>query len=201
MIPSWETHISSYKHYLLIERGLSKNSIENYTFDILRLCRFLEEKGIMDSPVDISEELIQLFVYEVSKEVNARTQSRIISGLKSFFNYLLFEDFRSTNPMELIETPKIGRKLPEVLSLEDIDNLIGAIDLQVDDALYLLNFRNKVILELLYSCGLRVSELVECRISDLFFDEGFLRVTGKGNKQRFVPIDPTTQQLIVITPV
>lgn len=196
---AWERHIKDYKNYLKIERGLSKNSIENYSFDIQRLCRFLDENNIDVSPLKISEEQVQHFIYEVSKEVNPRSQSRIISGLKSFFNYLIFEDYRQTNPLELIETPKTGRKLPDVLSVEDIDNLIGAIQFNsVSEENRLLAHRNKAILETLYSCGLRVSELTTLKISDLFFDEGFIKITGKGNKQRFVPIGKSTQNYIEI---
>lgn len=196
---AWERYIKDYKNYLKIERGLSKNSIENYAFDIQRLCRFLEENNIDVSPLKISEEQVQHFIYEVSKEVNPRSQSRIISGLKSFFNYLIFEDYRQTNPLELIETPKTGRKLPDVLSVEDIDNLIGAIQFNSDsEESRFLSHRNKAILETLYSCGLRVSELTTLKISDLFFDEGFIKITGKGNKQRFVPIGKSTQKYIEI---
>lgn len=194
---SWEPYIKDYQTYLKIERGLSKNSIANYTFDIRRLCLFLEENQIEVSPLKITEEQVQEFIYEVSKEVNPRSQSRIISGLKSFFNYLIFEDYRNTNPLELIETPKTGRKLPDVLSVEDIDNLINAIRFDAaTEENRLIAHRNKAILETLYGCGLRVSELVSLKISDLFFDEGFIKVTGKGNKQRFVPIGRATQKII-----
>jgi integrase/recombinase XerD len=139
----------------------------------------------------ITEEIIQQFIYSVSKQVNARSQARIISGLKSFFNYLVFEDYRSDNPLELIETPKTGRKLPDTLSVAEIDSLINAIDLSSNEG-----ERNRTILETLYGCGLRVSELVNLKISDLFFEEGFLKITGKGNKQRFVPIGNLTQKYI-----
>ena len=176
-----------------IERGLSKNTIDNYTFDIERLCLFLNENTITVSPIKINEETIQLFVYSVSKEVNPRSQARIISGLKSFFSYLIFEDYRSDNPMELIETPKTGRKLPDTLSVEEIDALISAIDLSSNEG-----ERNRAMLETLYGCGLRVSELVSLKISDLFFEEGFIKITGKGNKQRFVPIGNLTQKYIQI---
>jgi integrase/recombinase XerD len=131
-------------------------------------------------------------VYAVSKEVNARSQARIISGLKSFFSYLIFEDYRSDSPMELIEAPRIGRKLPDTLSVEEIDALIQAIDLSKDEG-----ERNKAMLETLYGCGLRVSELVELKLSDLFFEEGFIKVMGKGSKQRFVPIGAVTQKYIL----
>jgi integrase/recombinase XerD len=190
---NWNTYSKSYQSYLRIERGLSKNTIDNYSFDIDRLCLFLEENNISVSPIKINEETIQQFIYSVSKEVNPRSQARIISGLKSFFSYLIFEDYRSDNPMELIETPKTGRKLPDTLSVEEIDALISAIDLSANEG-----ERNRAMLETLYGCGLRVSELVSLKISDLFFDEGFIKITGKGNKQRFVPIGNLTQKYIQI---
>jgi len=194
---NWKNYIENYVNYLKIERGLSENSIKNYVFDIQRLCRFLKENQMVISPIQISEQEIQHFIYEVSKEVNPRSQARIITGLKSFFNYLIFENNRETNPLGLIETPKIGRKLPDVLSLEDIDNLISAIRFDTDkQEKFWLAHRNKTMLETLYSCGLRVSELITLKISDLFFDEGFIKITGKGNKQRFVPISQTTQEYI-----
>lgn len=190
---NWNPYIKSYQSYLRIERGLSKNTIDNYCFDIERLCLFLEENTITVSPLKIGEETIQQFIYRVSKEVNPRSQARIISGLKSFFSYLIFEDYRSDNPMELIETPKTGRKLPDTLSVDEIDTLISTIDLSSNEG-----ERNRAMLEMLYSCGLRVSELVSLKISDLFFEEGFVKITGKGNKQRFVPIGSLTQKYISI---
>ena len=190
---NWNSYIKSFQSYLKIERGLSKNTVENYTFDLERLSKFLFENEITISPEKIDEETIQQFIYSVSKEVNARSQARIISGLKSFFSYLIFEDYRTDNPMELIEAPKIGRKLPDTLSLEDIDNLIAAIDLSKKDG---IGERNRAILETLYGCGLRVSEIITLKISDLFFEEGFIKITGKGNKQRFVPIAKSTQKYI-----
>jgi len=188
---SWSSYIKSYQSFLKIERGLSKNTIDNYTFDIERLCSFLEAASIEVSPIKISEETLQQFIYSVSKEVNARSQARIISGLKSFFSYLIFEDYRNDNPLELIETPKIGRKLPDTLAIEEIDALIAAVDLSLPEG-----ERNRAMLETLYGCGLRVSELVTLKISDLFFDEGFIKITGKGNKQRFVPIGSLTKKYI-----
>ncbi|MCV9934172.1 site-specific tyrosine recombinase XerD [Flavobacterium sp. LS1R47] len=190
---NWTRYIKDYQSYLKIERGLSKNTIENYVFDIERLCLFLTQNQIEISPLKINEETIQQFIYSVSKEVNARSQARIISGLKSFFNYLIFEDYRNTNPLELIDSPKTGRKLPDTLSVEDIDALIAAIDLSSNEG-----ERNRAMLETLYSCGLRVSELVALKISDLFFEEGFIKITGKGNKERFVPIGESTQKYILI---
>ena len=190
---NWNSYIKSYQSYLKIERNLSKNTIDSYCFDIDRLILFLEAKKIDVSPIVIQEETLQLFIYEVAKEVNPRSQSRIISGLKSFFSYLIFEDFRSDNPLALIESPRLGRKLPDTLGVEEIDNLIEAIDLSSNEG-----ERNRAILETLYGCGLRVSELVELKISDLFFEEGFIKVTGKGNKQRFVPIAEITEKYISI---
>lgn len=194
---SWAKMVNDYKSYLRIERGLSANSVANYAFDIQRLVKFLEQNGIDQSPLNVSEDVIQQFVYHISGELNARSRSRIISGLKSFFNYLMFEDYRDSTPMELIEVPKTGRKLPDTLSTAEIDGLIGAIDyMTVDKEGFNPGLRNHAMLETLYSCGLRVSELVTLKLSDLFFDEGFVRITGKGSKQRFVPIGPYTQKII-----
>ena len=190
---SWQTYIKSFQSYLKIERGLSKNTIDNYSFDLERLCNFLNDNNIVVSPIKINEETLQQFIYYVATQVNARSQARIISGLKSFFSYLIFEDYRSDNPLELIETPRTGRKLPDTLAVAEIDNLINAIDLSTNEG-----ERNRAMLETLYGCGLRVSELVELKISDLFFDEGFIKITGKGNKQRLVPIGNLTQKFIEI---
>ena len=190
---TWQSYIKEYQNYLRLERGLSKNTIENYTFDIEKLVLFLHQHDIAVSPITITEETIQQFIYEISSKVNARSQSRVISGLKSFFNYLVFEDYRKETPLELIEVPKTGRKLPDTLATEEIDALISAIDLSTPEG-----ERNRAMLETLYSCGLRVSELTNLKISDLFFDEGFIKVTGKGNKQRFVPIGKSTEKYILI---
>ena len=190
---NWQQAIKDYKHYLKIERGLSKNSIVNYEYDLKKLLNYLESHDIIISPTLITHHTIQEFIYDVSKSHNARSQSRIISGLRSFFGYLVFEDYRETNPLDLIESPKIGRKLPDTLNIADIDNLIAAIDLSKPEG-----ERNRAILETLYSCGLRVSELTNLKISDLFFKEGFIKVTGKGDKQRFVPIGESTQKYIKI---
>lgn len=195
---NWDSYIKSFQGYLRIERGLSQNTISNYTFDLERLCGFLLQYNIAENPITIKEETIQEFLYEVAKELNPRSQSRIISGLKSFFNYLLFEEYRHDNPMELIETPKTGRKLPDTLSVADIDRIIGAIDLTKREGSFNIGERNRAMLETLYGCGLRVSELITLKISDLYFEEGFIRITGKGNKQRFVPIGATTQNYILL---
>lgn len=190
---NWKDAIKDYKNYLRIERGLSDNSIKNYSFDIQKLVLFLQINNINNSPITINTTNIQQFIYDLSKQVNPRSQARIISGLKGFFDYLIFEDYRKDNPMELIESPKIGRKLPDTLSVEEIDSIIKAVDLSTNEG-----ERNRAMLETLYGCGLRVSELVNLKLSDLFFDEGFIKVTGKGNKQRFVPIAGSTQKYINI---
>ncbi|WP_322550299.1 site-specific tyrosine recombinase XerD [Flavobacterium psychraquaticum] len=190
---TWQSYIKEYQNYLRLERGLSKNTIDNYTFDVEKLVFFLEEKNIKIAPIHIGEDVIQQFIYEIASKVNPRSQSRLISGLKSFFNFLIFEDYRNETPLELIEVPKTGRKLPDTLSTTEIDALIAAIDLSKPEG-----ERNKAMLETLYSCGLRVSELITLKISDLFFDEGFVKVTGKGNKQRFVPVGSSTVKYITI---
>ncbi|MFI1743161.1 site-specific tyrosine recombinase XerD [Thalassobellus sediminis] len=189
----WQQALKDYQLYLKIERGLSKNSIDNYTLDVQKLISYLETNNMSISPISITPEIIQQFIYDVAKNVNARSQSRLISGLRSFFSYLVFEDYRPSNPLELIESPKIGRKLPDTLSEEEIDSLINAIDLSKPEG-----ERNRAMLETLYGCGLRVSELINLKLSDLFFDEGFIKVTGKGDKQRFVPIVGITQKFINI---
>lgn len=189
----WESALKDYHHYLRIERGLSANSIQNYSLDIKKLIKFLEARKIKVSPLSISEEIIQQFIYETAKTLNARSRARIISGLRGFFNFLIFEDYRKDNPLDLVEAPKIGRKLPDTISTEEIDEIIAAIDLSKNEG-----ERNRAIIETLYGCGLRVSELIELKISDLFFEEGFIKVTGKGDKQRFVPISEYTRKYINI---
>lgn len=187
----WTHALKDYAHYLRIERGLSDNSIISYRLDLERLIKYMEAHDILSTPISIEKDILQQFIYETAKLVNARSQARIISGLKSFFNYLIFEDYRETNPMELIESPKIGRKLPDTLSVEEIDNIIAEIDLSTPEG-----ERNRAMIETLYGCGLRVTELIELKLSNLFFDEGYISVIGKGDKQRFVPIGDVTQKYI-----
>ncbi|RMB63957.1 site-specific tyrosine recombinase XerD [Dokdonia sinensis] len=189
----WESAIKDYISYLRIERGLSQNTLENYKRDLTKLQRYLDTNEIRISPIKADKTLLQEFIYTVAKEVKPRSQARVISGLRGFFNYLVFEEYREDNPMELIESPKIGRKLPDTLSLEEIDKLIAAIDLSKPQG-----ERNRTILETLYACGLRVTELTTLKLSDLYFKEGFISVTGKGDKQRFVPISEHTQKYINI---
>jgi len=190
---NWTQAKTDFSTYLKIERGLSDNTINSYVLDVEKLIAFLKENNTTESPVNISKETIKEFVYQTAKQLNARSQSRLISGLKGFFNYLVFENYRDDNPVDHIEAPKIGRKLPDTLSLNEINTLIAAIDLSHPQGT-----RNKAILETLYGCGLRVSELINLKISDLFFNEGFIKVTGKGDKQRFVPIMEHTQKYIDI---
>lgn len=189
----WEHALKDYTNYLKLERGLSDNSISNYQLDVRKLQKFLNVNEIEVGPDQVSEELIQKFIYDVSSSINARSQSRLISGLRSFFDYLVFENYREQNPMELIESPKTGRKLPDIISTEEVDRIIRAIDLGKAEG-----ERNRAIIETLYGCGLRVSELTELKLSDLFFDEGFIKITGKGNKQRFVPISEYTIKYITL---
>lgn len=187
----WSSAIKKYQTYLKIERGLSKNTIESYTRDLHKLVYFIEENTINTNPISIDDQIIKKFIYDAAKKVNPRSQARIISSLRSFFDYLIFEEYRDTNPTDLIETPKIGRKLPDTLTENEINDLISAVDLSHPQG-----ERNRTMLELMYSCGLRVSELIKLNISDLFFDEGFIRVLGKGNKERFIPIHFSTQKYI-----
>lgn len=189
----WNNALKDYQLYLKIERGLSPNSLDSYSRDVSKLMKYLEENSINTTPIKIDIDTIQQFIYDASKTINARSQARLISGLRSFFDYLIFEDYRKDNPTDLIESPKLGRKLPDTLSIEDIDIIISTIDLSKPQG-----ERNRTILETLYSCGLRVTELITLQISDLFFDEGFIRVIGKGDKQRFVPINTQTQKYITL---
>ena len=189
----WQNAIRDYQLYLKIERGLSQNTIDSYTKDLEKLCLFLDSNAISISPIVIESAVIKQFIYDIAKKVNPRSQARIISGLRSFFDYLIFEAYRDTNPTDLLETPKIGLKLPDTLDQYEIDDLIAAIDLSHPQG-----ERNRTIIEITYSCGLRVSEVITLKISDLFFEEGFIRVLGKGNKERYVPIHLEAQKYILI---
>lgn len=187
----WNQALNDFKYYLKIERGLSENSVQAYGRDIQKFAHFREENGDEKGPIHIIEEDVREFIYRTEPDISARSQARLISGLRSFFDYLIFEDYRSDNPVDLIESPKLGRKLPDTLSEEDIDRIFSQIDRSTPEG-----ERNRAMLETLYSCGLRVSEMVGLKISDLFFEEGFIRVIGKGNKQRFVPVNDHIIRLI-----
>jgi integrase/recombinase XerD len=180
----WNETIQEFRNYLRLEKSMSGNSIEAYIHDIEKFLQFLELQNIQVSPENVVLEQIREFIKWLQGfGVSERTQSRIISGIRAFFKYLLMEDKISTDPTELIEFPKIGRKLPDVLSVSEIDLILSAIDLSQPEG-----HRNKAMIEAMYSCGLRVSELVQLKISNLYLDEGFVRVLGKGNKERLVPI-------------
>lgn len=174
--------ISKYKQYLRLEKSLSANTYDAYLSDLDKLLHFTESEQIGIDDITLDD--LQRFaagLHDIG--IHPRSQARIISGIRSFFHFLALSDFRKDDPSELLEGPKIGFKLPEVLSVEEIDAIIGAIDLSKDEGQ-----RNRAILETLYSCGLRVSELCNLKLSDLYFKEGFIKVEGKGDKQRLVPI-------------
>jgi len=191
---NWHSYIKLYKAYLKLEKGLSENSIDAYCRDLDKLLQFLKSKDIDSTPKEITKENIEeLLVFLSEFGINPRSQARIISGLKSFFNYLCLENEINHNPVELIDSPKLPKKLPDFLSVEEIDKIISCLDLSKPE-----NERNRAILETLYGCGLRVSELVNLLISNLFFEEEFIRVTGKGNKERLVPINPQAIKRISI---
>jgi integrase/recombinase XerD len=181
---NWNEAIAEFKNYLRLEKSMSKNSVEAYLHDIEKLFQFLEGRAILVMPDKVTFEQIREFLKWLNGfGVSARTQSRMLSGIRSFYKYLLLEDKIQVDPTDLIEFPQIGRKLPEVLSVREIDNLLATIDLSQPEG-----HRNKAMIETLYSCGLRVSELVDLKISNLYLNEGFIRVMGKGNKERLVPI-------------
>ena len=176
--------IKKYQQYLKLEKSLSKNTLEAYLTDLEKLLSFLSAEGVEILEVSLTD--LQRFaagLHDIG--IHARSQARIISGIKSFFHFLIIADYIEADPSELLEGPKIGFKLPEVLTVEEIDRIISTIDLSKNEGQ-----RNRAILETLYSCGLRVSELTGLKLSDLYFDEGFIKVEGKGSKQRLVPISP-----------
>ncbi len=185
-------YIKDFVSYLKIEKGLAENSVFAYQNDVGKLKDFAEPLQL--AATDLTIEHLNEFIKDLyDLGLSARTQARIISGIKQFFHYLLLEGELKADPSELLEMPKIGKKLPEVLSIEEIDRMIDAIDLSKNEG-----HRNKAILETLYSCGLRVSELVNLRFEEIFFNEGFIRVIGKGNKQRLVPVSPSVKKEIDI---
>lgn len=180
----WEESIKGFEEYLRLEKALSQNSINAYINDINKLLDFLKQgyKGI--SPQKVKLNHLKSFIEWLNeKGVSPRTQARTISGIKSYYKYLLIEEKINSDPTALLESPKIGRKLPDVLSTDEIDGLIDAIDVDKPEGQ-----RNKAILETLYSCGLRVSELVNLKVSNLFFEQGYIKIEGKGDKERLVPI-------------
>lgn len=177
--------IDKYKTWLRLEKSLSANSIEAYLTDLDKLIRFVESEG--KDFATISYQDLQQFVAQLRDiGIHPRSQARIISGIKSFYRFLLLDEYITVDPTELLESPKIGLKLPEVLTVNEINDILDTIDLSLPEGQ-----RNRAMLEVLYSCGLRVSELISLRYSDVYFDEGFIRVEGKGSKQRLVPISET----------
>lgn len=174
--------LNKYKLYLKLEKSLSANTVNAYLADVSKLFHFLKEENIY--PLDVTLENLNNFSANLRDlGIHPRSQARILSGIRSFYHYLVMDDRLQADPSELLESPQVGLHLPEVLSLEEIDNLIGSIDLSSNEGQ-----RNRTILETLYSCGLRVSELCNLKLSDLYLEEGFIRVEGKGSKQRLVPI-------------
>lgn len=181
---NWNSILKGFKAYLQLERSLSENSVDAYLRDMAKLEQYCELQGVLVQPEKLTQQQLEQFLIYVSEYgLSARTQARILSGLKAFYKYLSIEDVIEDNPTELLEAPKIGRKLPDVLSVEEINKLINAIDLSKAEG-----ERNKAMLETMYSCGLRVSELVNLKLSNLNFNEGFIHVVGKGSKERIVPI-------------
>lgn len=177
-------YINGFKSYLKLERSLSSNSVEAYIHDVVKLSQFLTLQSLNVKPDDIDLSLLQKFVKWVNElGMTATSQARMISGIKAFYKYLLMENIVKTDPTQLLEAPKLARKLPDVLTIEDINAIIDAVDLSNPQGQ-----RNKAMLETLYSCGLRVSELVNLRISNLFLNDGFVKVIGKGDKERLVPV-------------
>ncbi|MDY0104233.1 MAG: site-specific tyrosine recombinase XerD [Lentimicrobium sp.] len=181
---NWQIYSKSFKAYLQVEKSLPPNTVSAYTRDLAKLIEFVEGNDNLADPRKIKTADLQNFVKALAEiGLEATTQSRIISGIRSFYNFLILENEIKTDPTELLEMPKTGRKLPDVLSISEVDHLISVIDLSLANG-----ERNKAMIEMLYGCGLRVSELTNLKLSDLFFEENYIKVTGKGNKQRLVPI-------------
>jgi integrase/recombinase XerD len=188
----WNQAIKDYKSYLKIERGLSLNSIVSYENDILSLKNYILDNKIKESPIECTPDTVNSFIYNSSKKNSPRSQARKISGLKSFFKFLVFEGYLKSSPMSNIESPKLGRKLPDILNVEEISQMISSINIKEK-----FGQRNKTIIEILYGTGIRVSELIELKISNIFFKENLIRVLGKGDKERFVPIGLKAKKSII----
>ena len=188
---NWSESIKAFKSYLILERGLSENTLENYIFDVQKLIAYLDKHNIKFGPTKIDSDQLLQFIYETAKNVKPSSQSRLLSGLRSFFDFLITEGLRDNNPVTLVEPPKIGITLPITLSVSEVEELIKSFAGEKP-----MSIRNRCILEMLYSCGLRVSELVNLRCSDLFFEESLIKVIGKGDKERFVPIGRIGQETV-----
>jgi integrase/recombinase XerD len=180
----WTSYIKGFKSFLSLEKSLSANSVEAYLRDINKLVEYLELNNLDFNAEDINYGHLKEFISWINKiGLGANSQARIISGIKAFYKYLLIEDLITKNPTELLESPKIGRKLPDVLSINEVNKIISAIDLSREGG-----ERNKAMIETLYGCGLRVTELINLKISNIYFNEGFIRIVGKGDKERLAPI-------------
>lgn len=181
---NWDLHLKGFRSFLSLEKSLSKNSISAYTADVEKLASFFEQSNIDISPPNVTYHQLRDFIKWINENgASTGTQTRVISGIKAFYKYLLMEEIISQNPTELLESPRIGRKLPDTLSIKEVDLLIQSVDLSNENGQ-----RNKAILETLYSCGLRVTELLDLKISNLYFKQGYIKVLGKGNKERLTPI-------------
>lgn len=190
----WEPYKKGFKAYLQLEKSLSDNSVQAYLRDIELLTGYLQESSSLINPADIKLKDLQQFIKRIAElGMTASSQARIISGIRAFYKYCLLEEISKTDPTVLLEAPKLKRALPDVLSFEEIENIISQIDLSKPEG-----GRNKAILETMYSCGLRVSELVNLKISQLYLDVGFIRVLGKGDKERLVPIGSSAIKYITI---
>ena len=190
---SWQYYINGFKTYLKLEKSLSENSIHAYVRDIEKLEQFLSQKHPNILPQNVKMKNLQDFISWIHRQgLTATTQARLISGIKAFYKYLLLEDYVKENPAELLESPKTKRKLPDTLSIDEINKLVETIDLSKPEGT-----RNKAMLETLYGCGLRVSELISLKISNIYFNEGFIKVRGKGNKERLVPFGTTAKKYVV----
>ncbi len=184
--------LSEYRHYLILEKSLSENTVRGYLADVEKFLDFLEQN--LDTPPaiqDLNKENVRAFNYYISDLLSPQSQARILSALRSFFSFLILEQRLDTNPADWLDSPKLSRKIPEVLSTDEIDRLIAAIDLSKPEG-----ERNKAMIELMYACGLRVSETVNLKLGDLFFREGFIRIWGKGGKNRFVPMETYTMNIL-----
>jgi len=191
---SWQGYIKGFKSYLKLEKSLSENSVEAYMHDITMFDQFLEIQKLKITPAETKLSHLQQFIAWINEVgMSASSQARIISGIKAFFKYLVMENLIVDDPSQLIESPKLGRKLPDTLSVHDINQLIEAIDLSTKEGA-----RNKAMLETLYGCGLRVSELVNLKLSNLHLEIGFVKVLGKGDKERLVPIGNVATKLLRI---
>lgn len=191
---NWDIYIKQFGQYLKLERSLSQNSIDAYVRDVEKLKQFMELSGTKKNPLHTSAKELQKFIHYINElGMSAYSQARILSGLKAFFKYLVFEELIENNPAALLEGPKLGRKLPDTLDYTEIVKLLEAVDLSTPEGA-----RNRAMLETLYSSGLRVSELVELRLANIYAEAGFLRVVGKGNKERLVPVGKDALKFLTI---